>query len=123
MPRRALKRIPVLRGLREAYINPLISPSLPFLFAVHLCSQKLAENFSNTFSDLHALEMATLAFKPYTYKLTAARSKSTATHRKPAEEQVSILNTLQHITSNNASLSTSRPAADDRGYKLGIRGM
>ncbi|KUJ10218.1 uncharacterized protein LY89DRAFT_739958 [Mollisia scopiformis] len=75
------------RAVREAYINPLISPSLPSLFAVQLYSQKLAENFSNTLSDFHALEMATLAFKPYTYKPTAPRSKSTATYRRPAAEQ------------------------------------
>jgi hypothetical protein len=111
------------RAVREAYINPLISPSLPSLFAVQLCSQKLAENFSNTLSDFHALEMATLAFKPYTYKPTAPRSKSTATHRRPAVEQVSILNKLQHITSSGASLSTPQPAADDGGYRPGIRGM
>ncbi|KAI4131063.1 MAG: hypothetical protein LQ347_003126 [Umbilicaria vellea] len=65
--------------------------------------------------------MATLAFKPYTYKPTAPRSKSTATHRRPAPEQVSILNKLQHITLSGASLSTPRPAADDGGYRPGIR--
>jgi hypothetical protein len=102
--------------------------SLPSLFAVQLCSQQPAENFSNTLSHFHALEMATLAFKPYTYKPTAPRSKSTATHRRPAPEQVSILNKLQHIKSSGASLSTPRPAAaaaadDDGGYKPGIRGM
>ena len=111
------------RAVREAYMNPLISPSLPSLFAVQLCSQQPVENFSNTLSHFHALEMATLAFKPYTYKPTAPRSKSTATHRRPAPEQVSILNKLQHITSSGASLSTPRPAADDGGYRPGIRGM
>jgi len=72
--------------------------------------------------------MATLAFKPYTYKPTAPRSKSTATRRRPAPEQVSILNKLQHIMSSGASLSTPQLAAaaaadDDRGYRPGIRGM
>ncbi|MCJ1345826.1 hypothetical protein MMC31_004035 [Peltigera leucophlebia] len=44
--------------------------------------------------------MATVAFKPYTYVPTAPRSKSTATRRRPAPEQVSILNKLQHIMSS-----------------------
>ena len=39
--------------------------------------------------------MATFAFKPqYTYKLTPLHFKSIATSRKPALEQVSILNKL-----------------------------
>jgi hypothetical protein len=73
--------------------------------------------------------MATFAFKPqYTYKPTPPRFKSTATGRKPAPEQVSILNKLQQIRSSSASLSTLRPAAaaaadDDWGYRPGIRGM
>jgi hypothetical protein len=69
--------------------------------------------------------MATFAFKPYIYVPTAPRSKSTATRRKPAPEQISILNKLQHIKSSGASLSTPRPAAadDDGGYRPGIRGM
>ncbi|KUJ09872.1 uncharacterized protein LY89DRAFT_740294 [Mollisia scopiformis] len=66
--------------------------------------------------------MATLAFKLYTYKPTAPRSKSTATHRRPTAEQVSILSKLQHITSSSASLSTPRPAANDEGYRPGIQG-
>ncbi|KAL5312933.1 hypothetical protein ACEPPN_019359 [Leptodophora sp. 'Broadleaf-Isolate-01'] len=72
--------------------------------------------------------MATFAFKPqYTYKPTPPRSKSTATRRKPAPEQISILNKLQHIMSSGASLSTPRPAAaaaadDDGDYRPGIRG-
>jgi hypothetical protein len=82
------------RAVREAYINPLISLSLPSLFVVQLYSQQLAENFSNTLNYFDALEIATLAFKPYTYKLTAPRSKSIATRRRPAPEQVSILNKL-----------------------------
>jgi len=73
--------------------------------------------------------MATFAFKPqYTYKPTPPRSQSTATRRKPAPEQISILNKLQHIKSSSASLSTPRPAVvvaadDDEGYRPGIRGM
>ncbi|KAH8760019.1 hypothetical protein BGZ57DRAFT_932085 [Hyaloscypha finlandica] len=73
--------------------------------------------------------MATFAFKSqYTYKPTPPRPKSTATRRKPALEQVSILNKLQHIRSSSASLSTLRPAVaaanndDNRGYGPGIRG-
>jgi len=64
----------------------------------------------------------------YIYKPTPPRSKTTATGRKPAPEQVSILNKLQQIRSSSASLSTLRPAAaaatdDDWGYRPGIRGM
>jgi hypothetical protein len=75
-------------------MNPLISPSLPSLFVIQLCSQQPAENFSNTLNHFHAREMATLAIKPYTYKLTAPRSKSTGTRRKPAPKQVSIFDKL-----------------------------
>ncbi|KAH8787553.1 hypothetical protein F5882DRAFT_110926 [Hyaloscypha sp. PMI_1271] len=75
--------------------------------------------------------MATLAFKPYTYVPTPPRSKSTATRRRPAPEQVSILDKLQQIRSSSASLSTPRPVAaaaampvadGNGGYKPGIRG-
>ncbi|MCJ1357476.1 MAG: hypothetical protein MMC33_007472 [Icmadophila ericetorum] len=71
--------------------------------------------------------MATLAFKPYTYVPTPPRSTSTATRRRPAPKQVSILNKLQQIRSSSTSLSTPRPAAaaaadDDGGYRPGIRG-
>jgi hypothetical protein len=120
------------RAVREAYMNPSISPSLPSLFAVRLCSQQPAKTCAAssqrrtprpTPSHFQPLQMATLAFKPYTYKPTAPRSKSTATRRRPAPEQVSILNKLQHITSSDASLSTPRPPADDGGYRPGIRGM
>ncbi|KAG9243675.1 hypothetical protein BJ878DRAFT_108243 [Calycina marina] len=97
-------------------MNPLISP-----FAVQLHSQQPAENFSTTLNHFHALQMATLAFKPYTYKPTPARSKSAATRHKPAPEQVSILNKLQHIMSSGASLSAPRAAATDGGYSPEIR--
>lgn len=66
--------------------------------------------------------MATLAFKPYTYKLTPTRSKSIATRPKPALEQVGILNKLQHIMSSDVSFSAPRAVADGGGYRLGIRG-
>jgi hypothetical protein len=77
--------------------------------------------------------MATLAFKPYTYVPTPPRSKSTATRRRPAPEQVSILDKLQQIRSSSALLNTPRPVAaaaaampvanGNGGYKPGIRGM
>jgi hypothetical protein len=110
--------------VREAYINPLISPSA-IIFQSSLCSQQQAENFLNTSNHFHTLEMATFAFKPYTYVPTAPRSKSTGTRRKPAPKQVSIFDKLQHIKPNNAALSTPRPAAanDNRGDRPGIRGM
>lgn len=108
-------------------MNTLISPSLPSFFAVWFYSQQPVENFSTTPKHIHALEMATFPFKPYTYVPTTPRSKSTATRRRPAPEQVSILNKLQHIMSSGASLSTPRPAAapaaDDGGCRPGIRGM
>lgn len=107
--------------MQEAYMNPLISRLLFFL-AVQLYSQQPAENFSNTLSYFHTLEMSTLAFKPYTYKPTALRSKSKVTHCRPALEQVSILNKLQYITSSGALLSTLRAVADNGGYRPGIRG-
>jgi hypothetical protein len=69
------------RAVREAYMNPLISPSLPSLLQSSCAASSQRKNFSNNLSHFHALEMATLAFKPYTYKPTAPRSKSTATHR------------------------------------------
>jgi len=71
--------------------------------------------------------MATFAFKPYIYVPTAPRSKSTATRRKPAPKQVSILNKLQYIRSSEAVVSIPRPAAAaadiDGGCKPRIRGM
>jgi hypothetical protein len=116
------------RAVREAYMNPLISPSRPSLFAIQLYSQQPAENFSTTPNYFHPLQMASLAFKPYTYKPTPPRSKSAATRHKPAPEQVSLLNKLQQIRSCSASLSTPRPAAaaaadGDGGYRPRIRGM
>jgi hypothetical protein len=72
--------------------------------------------------------MVTFVESEYIYKPTPPRSEGTATRRKPAPEQVSILNKLQQIRSSSASLSTLRPAAaaaadDDWGYRPGIRGM
>ena len=100
-------------------MNPSISPSVSFLCS-SIVQSATSWNFSTTPNHFHALEMATFAFKPqYTYKPTPPRSKSTATRRKPAPEQTSILNKLQHIESSGASLSTPRPAAaaaaDDDG--------
>lgn len=105
--------------------EPFNFPVSAIFFSVQLYSQQPAENFSTTPNHIHALEMATVAFKPYTYVPTAPRSKSTATRRRPAPEQVSILNKLQHIMSSGASLSTPRPAAaaaadDNGGYRPGI---
>lgn len=115
-------------GSARSLHEPFDFPVSAIFFAVQLYSQQPAENFSTTPNHIHALEMATFAFKPYTYVPTAPRSKSTATRRRPAPEQASILNKLQHIMSSGASLSTPRPAAaaaadDDGGYRPGIRGM
>ena len=112
-----------VRAVQEAYFNPLISLSLLSLFAVQLYSQKLVENFLNTLSNFYTLEMATLAFKPYTYKLTILCSKSIAIYYKPIAEQVSILNKLQHIILSGALLSTPWLVANDKGYKPGIRSI
>ena len=99
-------------------------------FPVQFVQPAASREFLNTSNHFHALEMATFAFKSqYTYKPTPPRPKSTATRRKPALEQVSILNKLQHIRSSSASLSTLRPAVaaadddDNGGYGPGIRGM
>lgn len=114
-------------GSARSLHEPFEFPRLCHLSAVQLCSQQPAENFSNTPNRFHALEMATLAFKPYTYVPTPPRSTSTATRRRPAPKQVSILNKLQQIRSSSTSLSTPRPAAaaaadNDGGYRPGIRG-
>ncbi|KAH7378864.1 hypothetical protein BKA64DRAFT_686831 [Cadophora sp. MPI-SDFR-AT-0126] len=107
-------------------MNLLISLSLLSFFTVRLYSQQLAENFLTTSNYFHALEIATFAFKPYTYVLTAPRSKSTATRCKLAPEQLSIPNKLQQIRSSGVSLSTPGPAvalaANNGGYRTGIRG-
>jgi hypothetical protein len=87
-------------------MNPSISPSLSFLCS-SVVQSTTSWNFSTTPNHFHALEMAAFAFKPqYTYRPTPPHSKSTATRRKPALEQTSILNKLQHIKSSGASLST-----------------
>jgi hypothetical protein len=65
---------------REAYMNPLVSPSAIILQS-RLCSQQQAENFLNTSNHFHALEMATFVPISYTYVPTAPRSKSTTTRR------------------------------------------
>jgi hypothetical protein len=67
--------------------------------------------------------MATFAFKPYTYVLTAPRSKSATSRRKPASKLISIFDKLQRIKPSSAELSTPRSAvADDCGSdELGIR--
>jgi hypothetical protein len=97
-----------------------------------LYSQQQAESFLTTSNHFHALEMATFAFKPYTYVPTAPRSKSPATRRKPALKQVSIFDKIQRIKPSGTSLSTAQPAAaavavaaadDNESDKLGIRGM
>ncbi|KAH6694352.1 hypothetical protein BKA61DRAFT_711903 [Leptodontidium sp. MPI-SDFR-AT-0119] len=87
-------------------VSPFSEPAGTASTTIELYSQQPAENFSTTPNHIHTLEMATFAFKPYTYVPTAPRSKSTATRRRPAPEQVSILNKLQHIMSSGASLST-----------------
>jgi len=54
MARRAVRRIPVLRGSARSLHEPIDFPSLPSLFAIQLCNQQPAENFSNTLSHFHA---------------------------------------------------------------------
>jgi hypothetical protein len=98
-------------GSARSLYEPFDFPVSAISSAVQLYSQQPAENFSTTPNHFHALEMATLAFKPYTYVPTPPRSKSTATRRGPAPEQVSILDKLQQIRSSSALLSTPRPAA------------
>jgi hypothetical protein len=118
-------------GSARSLHEPVEFPVSAISFAVQLYHQQPAEKFSTT-PDHFALEMATFAFKPqYTYVPNPPRSKSTATRRKPAPEQVSILDKLQQIRSSSTSLSTSRPVAaaamavadGDGDYRPGIRGM
>ena len=121
------------RVVREAYINPLISPSAIF-FVVQLCSQQQAENFLNTFNHFHVLKMATFALSSYTfippsytYVPTAPRSKGTAARGKPAS---GIPNKLHRSKLSGPALdgpqllATATAAADnDGGYRSGIQGM
>jgi hypothetical protein len=119
------------RVVREAYINPLITPSAVF-FAVQLCSQQQAENFLNTFNHFHALKMATFAltsytFAPpsYTYVPTAPRSKSTAARGKPASSIPDKLHRskLSDAALNGPRLPATAAANNDGGYRSGIQGM
>lgn len=109
------------RAVREAYMNPLISPSA-IIFQSSLCSQQQAENFLNSSNHFHALEMATFAPISYTYVPTAPRSKSTAIRCKPAPKQSNILDKFQHSKLSGPALSMVRlAAADDSGEdELGI---
>lgn len=75
------------RSLHEPFDFPLCHH-----FLVRFVQQ--AENFLNTSNYFHTLEMATFAPISYTYVPTAPRSKSTATRRKPALKQSSILDKL-----------------------------
>jgi len=93
----------------------LISPTA-IIFQFSLYNQQQAENFLNTSNHFHALEMTAFAPISYTYVPTAPRSKSTATRRKPAPKQSSILDKLQHSKLSEAALSMARLAvADDSG--------
>jgi len=76
--------------------------------------------------------MATFHTIPYVYTSTttnATRSKSAATRRKPALNQVSILEKIQCMKQSGMALSTNQlavsvAAADNYGgYTSGIQGM
>jgi len=120
----AAEGILVLRGQCEkAYMSPEFPPSAIFLQS-SFHSQQQAEHILNTSKYFHALKMATLAFKPYTYVPTASRSKSATSRRKPASKPISIFDKLQRINPSSTELSMPQSAvADDRGRDdLGIRG-
>ena len=113
-----------VRAVREAYMSPGFPPSAIFLQS-SFHSQQQAENFLNTSKYFHALKMATLAFKPYTYVPTAPRSKSAISRRKPASKH---LEKLQQSKPSSIVLDGPRlpaPAAADsnRGYRPEIQGM
>jgi hypothetical protein len=82
-----------VRAVREVYVNPLISPSLPSFYSP-VAQPAASREFLDYFQSFHALEMATFAFKPYTYVPTAPRSKCVATRREPAPKQVGIFDKL-----------------------------
>jgi hypothetical protein len=81
-------------GTRSLY-EPVDFPVSAISFAVQLYSQQLAKNFSTTPNHFHAPKMVIFVESEYIYKPTPLCSKSTATGRKPAPEQVSIFNKLQ----------------------------
>jgi hypothetical protein len=96
-------------------MSPGFPPSAIFLQS-SFHSQQQAENFLNTSKYFHALEMATLAFKPYTYVPTAPRSKKAISRRKPASKPISIFDKLQRISPSSTKLSMPQSAvADDCG--------
>jgi hypothetical protein len=96
-------------------MSPGFPPSSIFLQS-SFYSQQQAENFLNTSKYFHALKMATLAFKPYTYVPTAPRSKKAISRRKPASKPISIFDKLQRISPSSTKLSMPQSAvADDCG--------
>ena len=119
------------RVVREAYINPLISPSAIF-FVVQLCSQQQAENFLNTFNHFHVLKMATFALSSYTfippsytYVPTAPRFKSAAARGKPASSIPDKLyrSKLSGPALDGPRLPATAAADNDGGYRSGVQGM
>ncbi|KUJ06150.1 uncharacterized protein LY89DRAFT_744085 [Mollisia scopiformis] len=99
----------------------LIFPPSAISLQPSLYSQQQAEIFLNTSNYFHAFKIATFAFKPYTYVLTAPRSKS----RKPASKPVSIFDKLQRMKLSSAELNTPQSAAANNygSDKLGIRDL
>jgi len=105
------------KGSARNPYEPLDFPSAIFSQS-SLCTQQQAGNFFTTSNHFHALEIATFAFKPYTYVPSAPRSKSATTRRKSAWKQSSLLDEPQRIKASSTSLSTPRPVAvgaDTRG--------
>lgn len=103
------------KGSARSPHEPLDFPSAIFSQS-SLCSQQQAGNFFTISNHFHALEIATFAFKPYTYVPSAPRSKSATPRRKSAWKQSSILDEPQRIKASSTSLRTPRPAvvgADD----------
>lgn len=112
--------------VREVYVNPSISPSLPSVLqsSCRASNQRRTSRLLPTISMRLRWPLLPSKLIPTCQLLRAP----TATRRRPAPEQVSILNKLRHVMSSGASLSTPRPAAaaaadDDGGYRPGIRGM
>lgn len=112
------------RAVREAYMNPLISP-YAIILQSSLYSQQKAENFLNTSNRFHTLEMATFVPISYTYVPTAPRSTSATARRKLTSKQSGIFNKLQRSKLSEAELSTPLPAAanDIGSDEFGIQGM
>ena len=121
------------RGVREAYINPLISVDFCYLFYNIILQSSCKQNFLNTSNHFYALEMTTFAptsytFVPpsYTYVPTPPRSKSAAARGKPASgipDKLHRSSKLSDPALDGPRLPATTAAGNDGSYRSGIQGM